>query len=576
VQCMEGTYLLNNTCRICPRDMTTIGQGTPDLNGCVCESGFLALGGACVTEPQGLEAAALNTSVERLTARAGFWRPGYQTITAKRCPYPSTCINGTTPNAVHSQSSSATCAVGLSGAFCTRCQKARSYFDGSSCQDCGASQFRAVVLAIVVALLLFALYRARCLRRIVAGHVSIRGKLKICIGFYQIVTQLPHVYDFSYPAQYSNLINAFAIVNMHLFAWLPGLQSMCLGLQSLVDELLFAVVAPLGVVLVFGAVLLLQRKPLVTALPFVLYWSFLIYPSVASRGFRALATCNCFAYLDGSRDCFLRDHLTELCTFGQRPWPRPEVVGVATVAVACYGVGVPLLYASLLCWRAGAIGAAVTFLTVDYEPRARWWELVEVFKKLVFTGFLALLDPGSLVQMYTAVAVSLVAVVLQVYVAPYRRAADNVLAMISDVALAFTLLGTLALETTARTASPLANSDAILAVLMAAALVVVLAALTSFVEDVRSARTSSFLLVATGQPPSLELQLGKKWHLFLSHNWDNQDAAAVVKRQLNALLQGVRIFVRPRTPQPLTHNPIPQLSAIGSRPRYVYVRRSWT
>jgi hypothetical protein len=45
------------------------------------------------------------------------------------------------------------------------------------------------------------------------------------------------------------------------------------------------------------------------------------------------------------------------------------------------------------------------------------------------------------------------------------------------------------------------------------------------------------------QSPTLELATGKKWHLFLSHQWDNQDAVGIVKRQLLLLLPGVRVFV---------------------------------
>ena len=43
------------------------------------------------------------------------------------------------------------------------------------------------------------------------------------------------------------------------------------------------------------------------------------------------------------------------------------------------------------------------------------------------------------------------------------------------------------------------------------------------------------------QSPTLhEEQL---YHLFLSHSWANQDAAAVIKRQLQLLLPGVQIFL---------------------------------
>ena len=43
-------------------------------------------------------------------------------------------------------------------------------------------------------------------------------------------------------------------------------------------------------------------------------------------------------------------------------------------------------------------------------------------------------------------------------------------------------------------------------------------------------------------PPALE-QLGKDYHLFISHSWDNQDTAAVLKRQLQLLLPSCSIFL---------------------------------
>lgn len=59
---------------------------------------------------------------------------------------------------------------------------------------------------------------------------------------------------------------------------------------------------------------------------------------------------------------------------------------------------------------------------------------------------------------------------------------------------------------------------------------------------------------ATGQLPSLTLGAQKRWHLFLSHSWDNQDAVATIKRQLQLLLPGIKVFLeyapraRPRRP----------------------------
>ena len=50
-------------------------------------------------------------------------------------------------------------------------------------------------------------------------------------------------------------------------------------------------------------------------------------------------------------------------------------------------------------------------------------------------------------------------------------------------------------------------------------------------------------LRATHMAPELTLAEPHKWHLFLSHVWDNQDAVASVKRQLQLLLPGVSCFL---------------------------------
>ena len=61
--------------------------------------------------------------------------------------------------------------------------------------------------------------------------------------------------------------------------------------------------------------------------------------------------------------------------------------------------------------------------------------------------------------------------------------------------------------------------------------------------------STSFVLpsvrfVATGQVPELGLHSGLSFHLFLSHIWSSgQDQMATVKRELQLLLYGVRVFL---------------------------------
>ena len=62
------------------------------------------------------------------------------------------------------------------------------------------------------------------------------------------------------------------------------------------------------------------------------------------------------------------------------------------------------------------LSAQIAFLHADYATAAYWWELVETLKKLVLTGFLALYAPGSLQQLFVAITVAFVTLMLQVLV----------------------------------------------------------------------------------------------------------------------------------------------------------------
>ena len=61
-------------------------------------------------------------------------------------------------------------------------------------------------------------------------------------------------------------------------------------------------------------------------------------------------------------------------------------------------------------------------------------------------------------------------------------------------------------------------------------------------------------LVGSRAVPELMLNSGMRYHLFLSHIWSSgQDQVATIKRQLQLLLPGVKIFLDVRatqTPRP--------------------------
>ena len=133
----------------------------------------------------------------------------------------------------------------------------------------------------------------------------------------------------------------------------------------------------------FGVARARNASPL-AALPFVLMLSFFVFPFISSRGFRALASCDCFEGVEGSTKCFLRDAVQVECAVGgvsADPVAPSAVRAAAWVAVLIYAVCVPAFYASLLYLSASTatndipnrsnLRRALRFLTKDYHVRRR-------------------------------------------------------------------------------------------------------------------------------------------------------------------------------------------------------------
>ena len=568
IACDQGTYnpypgaTNESSCLVCPNAATTTGKATGSIKGCICKAGqltspLLPVGDSNMCEPCPLHStcAEVNTTIDTLSVDGQFWRPGYLTLAPKRCPHPELCVNGTVPDATYNRFSNATCAPdrGVAGVYCQLCLDDSHYFASDlSCRACdeGLTALSMLLPLAIVAIVVGLLWKYRNVKRLkratqLAKRVALRIKLKVSVGFYQIVAQVSAVYVITYyPPAYERLMQYFELANLHLFSWLPGLHPTCLGMPSLTSQLYAFTVAPVLVAAAALVVVKLRRLPLSSALPFILPWSFLVLPSVSSRGFRALAPCDCFHVIAGDEnECFLRTDYAEQCTqtFVGRPSPELRVIVAAWLAIGIYGIGVPIFYAILL-WRRKAwhLGSAVDFLASGYKPSAFWWELVEVGKKLILTGFLALVEPGSLVQIFLAVSAALVALVLQMRVSPYFNQSDNVLALVSDVALTFTFLITLALQESQYSGSPLADSNAIITVLIVSALIVILTMVSQLAYDLAGVH----LLCSDAGDVELAALDDFHFHIFLSHVWGTgQDAVRIIKHRVIELLPDARVFL---------------------------------
>jgi hypothetical protein len=118
-----------------------------------------------------------------------------------------------------------------------------------------------------------------------------------------------------------------------------------------------------------------------------------------------------------------------------------------------YPFGITMLYASLLISFRHDIQARdratnrslikIAFLYEMYENENWWFEIFECLRRLVMSGLLIFIKPGTASQIVVAMLLSIFSIVVYVNFAPFLEDGDDVLAAVTQVSIFFTLLGAL-------------------------------------------------------------------------------------------------------------------------------------
>jgi len=472
-RCAQGTFLVGDKCISCPSNTTT--NPADDSSSCICAQSFFDdlrndavdnITGTrfCLSCPVGFDQCpSLGTTTITAKVSSGFWRPAVTATLAKPCPIQRTCVGG-------GHAGGSACASSFNGTYCTSCSDTDQYFDTLRVQCHSCRNALAILGGIFGAALVIALGGHFChpvmtFAKLVWGNrhtvrlrtacsaITLPIKLKLLLGYAQVVAQLQAVYQIRYPSGYQSLTaRVFQPLRLQIFGWIPGLHLMCFQLRTLQAELLLYTLVPLGLVCAVLAVTRARKRSLMPALPFVLRVTYVLYPAVSSKGFQTLAECDCFEQINALEPlCFLRTEYSVVCP-GRHAQGTDLLVGA--VAVAFYGVGVPMLYTGLLFTCRTAIGEekrtplsdALNFLHGSLHPWALWWPLVEASRTLLLTGFLALIDPGEIFQLLCGQVVAIVFLVLQLWCAPYRTASNNFLAMAVNFSLVLNFVSSLGVQ----------------------------------------------------------------------------------------------------------------------------------
>ena len=82
----------------------------------------------------------------------------------------------------------------------------------------------------------------------------------------------------------------------------------------------------------------------------------------------------------------------------------------------------------------------LTFLYGSYEPQAWWFEVCELLRKVLLTGFIVFFSNGTPTQILCAILITVASLALTTTLAPYVVSSDDVVAVIAQQQLLLTLL----------------------------------------------------------------------------------------------------------------------------------------
>ena len=202
-----------------------------------------------------------------------------------------------------------------------------------------------------------------------------------------------------------------------------------------------------------------------------------------------------------------------------------------------------------------------------YVPALFWWEVLPLLQRLTLTGFVLLIDPRfELLRLLTGLMVCALYLVALLLARPYKHRMVNVIAFGAQISLVSVYWCALLVKVhfwapseEAEDLTGFSSGYNIVAAMLGWNLVTVALTfvLTSY-QAVTEVSLPTIRRADTGEVPELVLVDGFSYHIFLSHVWSSgQDQMATVKRQLQLLLPGIRVFldVCRRQSNPLPRSP---------------------
>ena len=499
------------------------------------------------------------------------------------------------------------CLEGHTGPMCQVCMETGTYYEVelARCSTCPVLTDSMQLPIIGLCLLLVLLLGFKLVSRWIGGckllvapialgrraadqlkEVDIVPRFKLVFTFFQLASQLTTTYNVKLSGRaaqlYTDSVSIFSWASVNLDDYFYPGQCIKAGfkLRLLIRGIwpvILLVAIPLCATLYFycrrtrGAGKAWLSNALLVALPFDLMVSFVLCPTVSKGIFGSF---NCVEFDLGGEDTrtFLAEDLLVVCSAstlsGEYPAEYSDIRTIAGVFVLLWPIGMPLIYLLALLplrkdlrqKRKTKLVKATAFLHKEYTPSHFWWEVLSLSQRLILTGFVLLIPiENDYWRIFLGLLVTIGYLTLLQFSHPYARPDINTQAIAAQFSLVCVFLGGAFIklfsgggEDTCSSSDGAVEDDSddmnvlmvVYIMVMFNGFVLLICVVLAIHKFASSSALPSIRLVSNGNVPELKMQPEHKFHLFLSHIWSSgQDQMATVKRELQLLVPGIRVFL---------------------------------
>eukprot|EP00937_MAST-01D_sp_MAST-1D-sp2_P003491 g3491.t1 len=294
-----------------------------------------------------------------------------------------------------------------------------------------------------------------------AGNVM--QKVKIVISLFQVLSQFTTNFpQVAWPLEFKDLVGDLQIFNFDFFNTAAiGCAAQTTFYETFIIQSFFPILVCTIIFLVHKTAVLLDLDAFSNpgiVYKYCLFILFFVYPGTSNAVLRML---RCDTLDDGSQ--FLYADYTIQC---DDPDPYPIFLGTSSIRyqdarvlaillIFVYPIGVPLLFFGLL-WRSrddlydqggkkDVYGRPIepdeqtAFklgpLYEAYLPQYWYWEVIELFRKLILVGILVFILPDTPTQLAVGALLALIFIVSYAKFSPYQADDDDTLQLACQVAI---------------------------------------------------------------------------------------------------------------------------------------------